>query len=369
MPAVAKNTCANCIKRKQDCVYTSSPAESSASVPIDVTTDYGTVPVTTTPGYGLDSSWMSDLGMLGLFPFTTGQGNEQSVPSLWTQPDLDMLMQSEAVSPSYMAKENMELTDAERDHLASPVESLRAKEQLFYTRARAEMDKAVGQIHGLFDAMRTGTMITCYLFALQRHAETVHWALFLVDRCASIAFEWPAGFDMDAITTPLPRPWVEYETVSRMHDPADLQNDPHLATCDTHIWELFEPADSDSPPSCQIDHLTELCRPVKSEQEFLLDCLVRYKSNLPDSLKQPQTSADGKVSVTGATAALMFLYSVDAMTAPDPRALDAARRVLGVMHLLDDANVGDINLFIIMVGRVLIWESKRLTATGDSFGA
>jgi hypothetical protein len=40
------------------------------------------------------------------------------------------------------------------------------------------------------------------------------WGLFLVDRCAATALHFSAGFVLDRITTPLPRSWAEYESVS-----------------------------------------------------------------------------------------------------------------------------------------------------------
>ncbi|OCF30871.1 hypothetical protein I317_05041 [Kwoniella heveanensis CBS 569] len=531
-------SCANCVKRKRECVYNSSPSQSyeatttltpdqpqSQPLPELITPPLDPVPSSSrssfsntttaatntningqlpTPGsfptagpspvidssdFGSflepDTHWMSDLGMIGVFPWTSG--NDQTVPSPHTHFDISALMRQDDISTGALDPRSTDVTDAERDHLlllyftnqrvfgfdmhiatfyqslqladpagrphpcllnamylvtcrVSPVESLRQKESLFYSRAKEQMDAAIGKDGKMFDAMRAGTLITCYLFASQRHAEawamlgqTVHitiacgldrldssvgfdyepsarekrrglgsyiqppasqleladrihafWAIFLVDRCAAIALEWPAGFDQDRISTPLPRPWAEYET-----------NDAHLHTCDERLSDLFAPLDQPKSKTCQIDHHTDFghiiqaialmhrssIRPNKTEQEFILGCLKRWNGSLPDTLRQPQRAADGSINVTAGTASLqmitlcteIFTYSADTHPRPDSRALDAARRMIGVLHLLKDANVGDVNLFVIVlwcrVARLLIWESKVLEAANDTFAA
>ncbi|WVQ99796.1 hypothetical protein IAU59_006938 [Kwoniella sp. CBS 9459] len=524
-------SCANCIKRKRECVYNSSPSQSfdgsmpaqdmSQLTPEFMSQRHDSVPSSSRSSFSttgtinghhsqgsfapagpspssvldnaatvdfntlLDSSWMSEIGMVGLFPWTSG--NEQKVPSPHTHFDISAMMNTDGISPGAMVIENTEISDAERDHLlllyftnqriygfdmhiatfyqnlqshdpairphpcllnamylmtcrASPVEALRRKEALFYSRAKEQMDLAIGKDKRMFDAMRAGTLITCYLFADQRLAEgwamlgqTVHvtiacgldrlessivseyepsarekrrglgsyitppansleladrihafWAFFLVDRCASISLEWPAGFDQTRITTPLPRPWAEYET-----------NDPHLQTCDERLSDLFAPLDQPKIKACPINHNTDLGhliqgialmhrssrRPNQAEQEFILGCLKRYNESLPETLCQPQRAADGSINVTAGTASLqmitlgteIFTHSADTHPRPDPKALDAARRMIGVLHLLEDANVGDVNLFMIIlwcrVARLLIWESKVLEAANDRFAA
>jgi len=40
------------------------------------------------------------------------------------------------------------------------------------------------------------------------------WAVFFADRVGAVSQDWPAGFQLERIVTPLPRPWAEYERVS-----------------------------------------------------------------------------------------------------------------------------------------------------------
>ncbi|KAK8846526.1 hypothetical protein IAR55_005612 [Kwoniella newhampshirensis] len=434
--------------------FSTITAPTSLSVPapptvIDPASALAPATDTLLPTY--DPPWTDDyFKMVGMVPSTAG--NEQTFPSHWENFDLSVLL-GQSNEAGFFAEE---LTAAERDHLlllyftnqrifgldmhiatfynklqspdpairphpcllnamylvtcrASPVQSLRQRENVFLNRAKEAMDRAVGEDRRLFDAMRAGTLMTAWFYGKERHAEgwamqgqTVHerelrrglglylppaetnleladriyafWAIFMVDRCATIAFEWPAGFDIDCITTPLPRSWSEYET-----------GDPHLGTCDERPSEVL--TDKTSTRSCPIDHRTDLghivkaltlmhqasLRPAPPQQALLADAIKRFVISLPDALKQTAHSMDGKRIVEAGTATLMFLYSIDADLRPDPRALKAAKRILGVLHLLQDANVGDVNLFIIVIWtrtcRLMIWESKRLEAEGETFAA
>ncbi|WWD21845.1 hypothetical protein CI109_106333 [Kwoniella shandongensis] len=313
---------------------------------------------------------------------------------------------------------------------ASPVESLRRRESLFLKRAKEGMDQAIGKDQRMFDAMRAGTVLCAWLHGAERHPEgwammgqtrniavacglhRIHssdeidvrpsarelrrgpglhlpasetyveladriyafWALFMLDRCAAISFDWPAGFDVNHITTPLPRPWSEYESA-----------DPHLGTCDERLASI---CDAEPPTqTCEIEHRTDLGhivkalelmlrasqRPPPNEQLLIAEALRRFIGSLPEAMKQTVQSMDGKRIVEAGTAALMLLYSIDADTRPDPRALEVTRRILGVLHLLQDANVGDVNVFVIIIwtrtAQLMIWESKRLEAEGDIIAA
>ncbi|WVW85868.1 hypothetical protein I302_107906 [Kwoniella bestiolae CBS 10118] len=315
----------------------------------------------------------------------------------------------------------------------SPLESLRRQEMTFLKRAKEQLDRALKNLEHVFDAIRAGTMIATWFFGVDSHMEglammgmTVRlaiatgldsirssvdylceltpgegrkrdspalsqleladriyafWTLYLVDRCTSISFELPGGFDVQRIRTPLPRPWAEYET-----------NDPHLTTCDQHVTDLF---DDPSLVTCAQKHLPEIgyvlfaielmyqvsLRPSSPDQERLEGAMARFNKMIPPELRQTEKSPDGTPTITADTATIQFitlctemlLYSIDSVDQPDPRALEAARKILGVLHLLRNANIGDINLFAVIiccrVATLLIWESKRLEASGDLFAA
>ncbi|WWC93550.1 hypothetical protein V866_000385 [Kwoniella sp. B9012] len=315
----------------------------------------------------------------------------------------------------------------------SPLESLRRQEPTFLKRAKEQLDFALKKVDHVFDAIRAGTMIATWYFGLDSHMEglammglTVRvaiasgldtirssvdykceltpgegrkrdspalsqleladriyafWTLYLVDRCTSIAFELPGGFDLQRIKTPLPRQWAEYET-----------DDPHLASCDQHVTDLFV----DPPPvTCDKMHLPEIGfvlfaielmyqvsrRPDIEGQERMGHAIARFNKTIPPELRQTAKSLDGRPTITADTATVQFitlctemlLYSIDSVDQPDPRALEAARKILGVLHLQRDANIGDVNLFAVIiccrVATLLIWESKRLEADGDLFAA
>ncbi|WWD02347.1 hypothetical protein V865_000386 [Kwoniella europaea PYCC6329] len=315
----------------------------------------------------------------------------------------------------------------------SPLESLRRQEYTFLRKVKDQLDQALSTTDHVLDAVRAGTMIAVWYFGLDKHlkglammgltvrtavacgldrirssvdygcdvipeggrkrdspalsqlelADRIYafWTLFLVDRCTSISFELPGGFDLQRIRTPLPRQWAEYET-----------HDSHLTTCDQKLRDLLA---NPSPNICEVEHLPEIVytlsavelmyqvslRPGRAEQDELARALAKFNQSIPPKLKQTERSADGRHTITSDTATIQFitlctemlLCSIDAVDQPDPRALDAARKVLGVLHLLRDANIGDINLFAILiccrVAQLLVWESKRLEENGDLFGA
>ncbi|WRT68175.1 uncharacterized protein IL334_005150 [Kwoniella shivajii] len=294
----------------------------------------------------------------------------------------------------------------------SPLESLRSRELHFYTRARECMEQAMTSPVFVFDALRTGIMLAAWLFGSDRHlegwvmlgqavshlgsylptatsqlelADRIHtfWTLFLADRYVSIGFELPAGISLSRITTPLPRSWEAYE-----------KNDPHLHASDSYLCDLLKDASAPSHP-CDAIHKTEMVymifavelmyqvslRPGLAEERRLGVTLTRLLSSLPPELKQTKTSDTGKLTISSDTASLqlitlyteMWLCAIDMVDRPDPRALEAARRIVGVLHLLKDSNIGDVNLFAMIiwtrVARMMIWESKRLESTGDTFGA
>ncbi|WWC88235.1 uncharacterized protein L201_003141 [Kwoniella dendrophila CBS 6074] len=315
----------------------------------------------------------------------------------------------------------------------SPLESLRKMEKSFYRKAKQNMEEALQSHSSVFDAVRTGTMLAAWLFGSDRqlegwammgqtvglaiavgldriesstdinnnqklHGATTYlppavshidladriyafWTLFLVEKCVCIGFELSTSFDLSRITTPLPRPWTEYET-----------GDSHLSTCDVRIKDLSGKSSS----LCDIAHTPEigyiLCaadlmhrvslRPkCRTEQDRLRSALQRLNENIPPELKKAERTQDGKPTVNSGTATLqlitlctdMFLFSIDSPDRPDPRALEVARRIIGVLHLLNDANIGDVNLFAIIiwcrVAALMVWESKRLEAIDDAFAA
>ncbi|WWC61889.1 uncharacterized protein I303_104474 [Kwoniella dejecticola CBS 10117] len=318
----------------------------------------------------------------------------------------------------------------------SPLESLRKQEKTFFTRAKQLIDEALASEHSIFDAIRAGTMVVTYLFGLNRQREgwaimgqtiglavavgldriessvdldnitkmtaaetylpraTTHveladriyafWTLYLVHKCVCVGFELSSGFDLGRITTPLPRPWEEYETA-----------DSHLSTCDRRITDIFD--STSTFHSCDEKHIPEfgylLCaaelmhqvslRPKeRAEQERLESSLKMLNSNIPPELKKTEKDEEGRPTIRSDTATLqlitlcteMFLYSLDrSLGRPDPRALEVARRILGILHLLKDSGIGDINVFAIIiwvrVACLLVWESKRLEAAGDAFTA
>ncbi|WWC70190.1 uncharacterized protein I206_104140 [Kwoniella pini CBS 10737] len=318
----------------------------------------------------------------------------------------------------------------------SPLESLRKLETTFYKRAKEQMEEAIISHDTVFDAIRAGTMLITWLFGWDRQLEgwamlgqtvglaiavgldriessvdvsteyklrsptsylppakshleladriNAFWILYLVNKCVCIGFELSSLFDLDRITTPLPRPWEEYETI-----------DAHLKTCDRRITDIFEK--SSSSQTCDKDHTPEfgylICaadlmhqvslRPQSIvEQEKLQNRLKMLNANLPSNLKTTDRTKDGKITIRPETATLqlitlcteMFLYSLDqTLGKPDPRALEVARRILGILHLLNDYDIGDVNVFAIIiwcrVAAILTWESKRLESIGDAFTA
>ncbi|WWC90922.1 uncharacterized protein L201_005860 [Kwoniella dendrophila CBS 6074] len=321
----------------------------------------------------------------------------------------------------------------------SPLESLRKQEKSFFLKAKHQMDHAIALPDFIFDAIRAGTMLCTWLFGSQRHMEGLSmlgqmiklsiavgldvikssieisvdpppehkrlefknflrlpashleladriyafWHLYLVDRCVAIALDLPAGFNLERMTTPLPRAWAEYES-----------NDPHLATCDQRLKDMYD-GSSGIISSCGRQHIGEFfftfcavelmyqiaLRPSKKEQDRLEIALHRFTSNLPVGLRGTEITEEGKPGVSTETAAIqsitlcaeMFLYQIDKTDKPDVRALEAARRILGILHLLKDAHIGDIGLFAIIIwcrtARLLVWECKRLEASGDTFAA
>jgi len=69
----------------------------------------------------------------------------------------------------------------------------------------------------------------------------------------------------------------------------------------------------------------------------------------------------------------MFLHDTDKFGDPNELALAAARRMLGVIHLLGDQETSfDSGLLVVMIwskmGNLLIRESLRLEDMGDTFG-
>lgn len=56
------------------------------------------------------------------------------------------------------------------------------------------------------------------IFALYALSSPYHtnssWAIFLCDRCSAISQTFPEIFNVDRVSTPLPRKWSEYENAS-----------------------------------------------------------------------------------------------------------------------------------------------------------
>nr|XP_019006722.1 uncharacterized protein I203_00315 [Kwoniella mangroviensis CBS 8507]OCF70183.1 hypothetical protein I203_00315 [Kwoniella mangroviensis CBS 8507] len=467
--ASEKPSCANCLKKNRECIYNSTPTSASDISPPIPTSNVPPIPaipthsssssldlapqldVNSTPGrrgsamspfdilqsnstiptsYNA-SPWSQDTSMIGVLP--SMMGPVQTMPSPWNEVDITSLLGQGVLDGGLAWTEETELSEVERDHLGSPLESLRRQEPTFLKRAKEQLDLALKKVDHVFDAIRAGIMIATWYFGLDSHMEglammglTVRvaiasgldtiqssvdykceltpgegrkrdspalsqleladriyafWTLYLVDRCTSIAFELPGGFDLQRIKTPLPRPWAEYET-----------NDPHLASCDQHVTDLFV----DPPPiTCDKMHLPEVGyvlfaielmyqvsrRPDTEGQERLGHAIASFNKTIPPELRQTATSSDGRPTITADTATLQFitlctemlLYSIDSVDQPNPRALEAARKILGVLHLQRDADIGDVNLFAVIiccrVATLLIWESKRLEANGDLFAA
>ncbi|RSH93579.1 hypothetical protein EHS25_007937 [Saitozyma podzolica] len=308
---------------------------------------------------------------------------------------------------------------------ASHVPHIIAKEDLFYRRARAEMDQAVAHsvvtTPQLFDAMRAATLIATWLFSRDQFVEVrsynlrspptiaiicgldripssrfnpstgnlwirersseewglpmpgsqlelaeriyAFWGLFLVDRCAATALHFSAGFVLDRITTPLPRSWAEYESIGS----PDFSLPNHIKDAVGHLLK-----------SVVLMHAAATGRTGDSRTQ---QALSRYVADLPETLKNPTRDLDGVKTVMTGTATLqfillgaeMYLQGASMNVPPDPSVLAVVRRMLGVLSLLREVDVGDPSLFVLTIwskmARILVLESKRLEADGELFDA
>ncbi|GFZ45998.1 hypothetical protein JCM24511_03732 [Saitozyma sp. JCM 24511] len=286
---------------------------------------------------------------------------------------------------------------------ASHVPHIIAKEDLFYRRARAEMDQAVAHsvvtTPQLFDAMRAATLIATWLFSRDQFVEGwvmlgqgVRIAIICgLDRIPSSRFNPSTGNlwirERSSEEWGLPMPGSQLELAERIYAFWGL----FLVDRKTYTMMYAKIGSPDSSPPNHIkDAVGHLLKSVvlmhaaatgRTGNTRTQQALSRYVADLPETLKNPTRDLDGVKTVMTGTATLqfillgaeMYLQGASMNVPPDPSVLAVVRRMLGVLSLLREVDVGDPSLFVLTIwskmARILVLESKRLEADGELFDA
>ncbi|ORY21520.1 hypothetical protein BCR39DRAFT_562620 [Naematelia encephala] len=246
------------------------------------------------------------------------------------------------------------------------------------------------------------------------------WAVFFVDICGAVAICMPSCLHTGSITTPLPWTWSTYENAAldltvREERLLDILDTGYVATDLVHAAEFshgikaifllycassLSPAPSSPTPfdgsessisslstpaafpqSQATEARTGMSSLETDKKRSIGEAIRRFVEGLPVYLKTIGAIVEGSELLTAGAASIhsiiccaeMFLRDNNTYRGTNDEALYHAGRLVGLIRMLGEGDVGDLGLFIHELWgfamRVLIREVKRLTRVGDAIGA